>query len=267
MSGPARPRNARERRLAKQLEAQQREWAKWDGVVHRRFRRSVWTAAAWLAVLLAACVGFPLTSLPGEVLLTHGARTDGEVTAVNSEVVTVDYAVAGVTLRAAIDHISDHKYVAGETVPVFYDPADPHTARLRDDVNLNDWAMWAFLLTTVTGLAAIPIEIAYAVGWARRRGSPWYLATAIVLPPHLRPDAPEVFHTLKLALPGHVTIEAKTTSVLPGRYAFLRRRGSREVWVSGSGRTLVLVLPVGPRNGEPYAIPLRLTSNTKWTLA
>ncbi|QYN16969.1 DUF3592 domain-containing protein [Amycolatopsis sp. DSM 110486] len=225
------------------------------------------TAVAWLVVLLTGGTGVLLTGFAGEALLTRGARADGEVTAVSEEVVIVDYVVTGVSLRAVIDHISDHRYVAGETVPVFYDPADPHTARLRDDVNLSLGMMAPSLLLVLTSLAAIPIEVAYVVGWARRRGSPWYPATAIVLPLRLRPDAPEVFHTLEFVLPGGVTIEAKTTSVLPRRYAFLRHRGRREVWVSGSGRTLAVVLPVGPRDGEPSAIPFRLASTSKWTLA
>ncbi|MEU4673688.1 hypothetical protein AB0F91_38470 [Amycolatopsis sp. NPDC023774] len=39
---------------------------------------------------------------------------------------------------------------------------------------------------------------------------------------------------------GHVTVEAKTASVLSG--------------------------PLAPRNDEPYAIPLRPTSTSKWKL-
>ncbi|MFF4599891.1 DUF3592 domain-containing protein [Amycolatopsis sp. NPDC001319] len=257
-----RPRNARARRQDKRLAEQQRKWV---AAVRRRFRRSVRAAVAWLVVLLAGVGGFLVAGVVAETLLTHGARTDGKVADVSDVAVTVDYAVAGVSLRAVIDHLSDHRYVTGETVPVFYDPADPHAARLPDDVSLSPWLTLPSLLAVLVSLVAIPIEIAYVVGWARRRGSPWFPATAIVLPPRLSTTAPEVFHTLELALPGGVTIEAKTTSVLPGRYAFLRRAG-RTAWVSGSGRTLVVVLSVGPR-GEPYAVPLRLTSASKWKLA
>ncbi|MEU4673687.1 hypothetical protein AB0F91_38465 [Amycolatopsis sp. NPDC023774] len=92
---------------------------------------------AWLAVLPAGCTGLLPASAAAEALLIHGARTDGEVTDVSDRVVAVDHALADVSSRAEIDRLSGHRYTAGEIMPVFYDPANPHTARLRDDVNLS----------------------------------------------------------------------------------------------------------------------------------
>ncbi|MEW2504841.1 MULTISPECIES: DUF3592 domain-containing protein [unclassified Amycolatopsis] len=234
-------------------------------MLRHRFRRALLAAVVWFLVIPAAFAGVALLTTDADWLLTHGTEVTGTVTAVDNPhrgngtpTITVDYEVGDVLDEAVVTRDSARTYAEGDTVRVFYDPADPHDVRTADEQNLSEGWTGVFVVPLLVAVFAFPMTVAYAVVWARRRKiarrEGWQPVTATVV------DSSGGYQVLRLDFPGGAQLIARTVAAVRGRYSFLRA-GPVDAWISGEGRSFALVLP--DFSTRPYAIPLHVPRGSR----
>ncbi|MGW4484586.1 DUF3592 domain-containing protein [Amycolatopsis sp. NPDC004368] len=236
--------------------------ARWDRVLRRQYWRSVgWVVVFGVVLPALLLLGLWWQDSRATWLLDHGDETTGQVTQVRTSArghdvptISVAFQAHGIPEQVDIDGDSGRDYQVGDSVTVLYDPADPTHARTPDDENLSDGWMLAFVIPLLLLIIFIPVTIAAAVAWARRRRA---ARTSTWRPVRLRThEDTDHGQTVRFTLNGRQVV-AKPTVLSYVPRGSKRRAGAH---VAGSGRRLVLVLPTGSRRGRPRAVALKVSA-------
>src|SRR5262249_29846999 len=146
---------------------------------------------------------------------------------------------------------SHRQWAVGQSLALFYDPADPDTVRTSDDPNENQLFLGTCSITLFVALAGVLVS-AVAVGrWWRRyraaRRTGWQAATAVVHA--LRRQRP--YLVLRLRESG----EWESKLIISTHTVTYSWHGQRHrIWVAGDRRAMTVLFR---KRGRLFAVPVK----------
>ena len=221
--------------------------------VTRKLRTLAWRAAGltllWCLVFVGAGRGMDALDAKAQRLLDHGIRTTATVIGVHRPLKSgwsIDVRYVGHTAEITLD---SHRYWAiGQSLTVFYDPADPDTVRTSDDRNENQFLLGVCVIPFLFSLAGIPFSAAAVARWWRRyraaKRTGWQEGSAVV-------------HTVRkqrshliLRLP---KVGGWKSEVILSTHGVARtwHEQRHKIWLAGDRRAMTVLFE---RRGLPYVV-------------